>query len=62
MRRLDLRDADGCPCFLAGLEEFRTHLGGRLSITLLTGLGASEEVHEMNEARILAACDHLRSL
>lgn len=58
---LDLRDADGCPRFLAGLDEFRAHLGGRLSITLLTGLGASVEVHELDEVRILAARDHLRS-
>ncbi|WP_316830505.1 3-dehydroquinate synthase [Pedobacter aquatilis] len=37
---------------LQGLEEFREHLGGALTITLLTGLGSGEEVHEM-DAEIL---------
>ncbi len=59
---LDLRGSDGRLRFLAGLEEFRTHLGGHLSITLLTGLGACVEVHELDEACILAACNFLRSL
>lgn len=33
---------------LAGLEEFREHLGGRLAITLLKDIGVSFEVSEMN--------------
>lgn len=33
---------------LDGLSEFREHLGGQLTITLLNGIGQSEEVHEMN--------------
>ena len=33
---------------LEGLNEFREHLGGQLSITLLKGIGQSEEVHEMD--------------
>jgi 3-dehydroquinate synthase len=32
---------------LAGLEEFREHLGGRLAITLLRGIGVGFEVNEM---------------
>ncbi len=32
---------------LAGLEEFREHLGGRLAITLLRDLGVGFEVNEM---------------
>jgi 3-dehydroquinate synthase len=35
-----------------GLAEFQEHLGGELTITLLTALGQGEEVHEMNEATI----------
>ncbi len=35
---------------LAGLEEFREHLGGRLSITLLAGIGRPVEAHEIDPA------------
>jgi 3-dehydroquinate synthase len=35
---------------LAGLQDFREHLGGKLSVTLLRGIGVAEEVHEMDEA------------
>ena len=35
-----------------GLEEFREHLGGKLTITLLEGIGRPIDVHEMDEARI----------
>lgn len=45
---------------LSGLEEFREHLGGKLSITLLKGIGESVEVHEMNPNRIIAALHELR--
>ena len=31
-----------------GLHEFKEHLGGELSISLLTGLGSSYEIHEVN--------------
>jgi 3-dehydroquinate synthase len=31
-----------------GLEEFREHLGGELTITLVTGIGQAVEVHEMD--------------
>jgi 3-dehydroquinate synthase len=33
---------------LRGLEEFREHLGGRLTITLPDGLGRKREVHHMD--------------
>ncbi|AMR33484.1 3-dehydroquinate synthase [Mucilaginibacter sp. PAMC 26640] len=33
---------------LAGLEEFREHLGGQLTIMLLRAIGKGEEVHEMD--------------
>jgi 3-dehydroquinate synthase len=45
---------------LAGLEEFREHLGGELSITLLKSIGTSVEVHEMNSAKVVAAIRELR--
>jgi 3-dehydroquinate synthase len=45
---------------LGGLGEFREHLGGNLSITLLQGIGRSVEVHEMDSVRIIAAIHALR--
>jgi len=33
-----------------GLEEFREHLGGKLTITLLRGIGEGFEIHHMNKA------------
>lgn len=33
----------------AGLEEFRQHLGGRLTLTMLRDLGKPVEVHEVDE-------------
>lgn len=38
-------DGDG---ILNGLNEFREHLGGRLTIMLLNAIGQGVEVHEMN--------------
>jgi len=35
---------------LEGLREFREHLGGELTITLLAGIGVGVEVHEIDEA------------
>jgi 3-dehydroquinate synthase len=37
---------------LAGLEEFREHLGGELTITLLRAIGRGEEVHEIDPVRL----------
>jgi 3-dehydroquinate synthase len=44
---------------LSGLEEFRVHLGGELSITLLQAIGRGVEVHEMNHDRIIEAIHEL---
>lgn len=40
---------------LAGLEEFREHLGGRLAITLLRDIGVGFEVNEMKRELIREA-------
>ncbi len=42
-----------------GLNEFREHLGGQLTITLLEGLGKGVEVHEMDFELISRAVDYL---
>ncbi len=43
---------------LSGLEEFREHLGGELTIMLLRGIGDGYEVHDMDES-VLIECMHL---
>ncbi len=45
---------------LSGLEEFREHLGGELTITLLNEIGRGVEVHEMDSVKIVAAIHELR--
>ena len=45
---------------LRGIEEFREHLGGELTITLLRDIGHGEEVHTMDNDEILHAMAWLR--
>lgn len=40
--------ADDPRCVLRGLDEFREHLGGRLTIMLLRGIGDPVDVHEID--------------
>lgn len=49
----------GQPVILEGLEEFREHLGGELTITLLQGIGEGVEVHAMDQDKILESVDDL---
>jgi 3-dehydroquinate synthase len=58
----ELLNADNAdlPAVLYGLEEFREHLGGELSVTLLRDIGSSVEVHEMSPVAIAAAIGELR--
>ena len=55
-----LDGAKGNLRILDGLEEFREHLGGRLTITLLKDIGRAVEVHEMIPKKIVAAIHELR--
>jgi 3-dehydroquinate synthase len=57
---LESRDADGRWLLLRGLEEFREHLGGELTVTLLREIGVGEEVHRMDADEILRALVWLR--
>lgn len=58
----DLRKSDGEQLLvLRGLEEFREHLGGELTITLVTGIGQAIEVHEMDVAAIPPVFDDLEA-
>jgi len=54
------RDASGRLVILEGIEQFREHLGGRLSITLPKGIGRRVEVHEMELALIEEAIGCLK--
>jgi len=59
----ELLNADNAnlPTLLLGLEEFREHLGGELTITLLNEIGRGIEVHEMDPRIIALAVAELRT-
>jgi len=57
---LESRDSEGHWLLLRGLQEFREHLGGELTITLLRDIGVGEEVHQMDSDEILRALTWLR--
>ncbi len=46
------RRGDGQLEILEGIEQFREHLGGRLTVTLPDGLGQGVEVHTMDDEAI----------
>jgi len=48
-------DRDDSVGVLRGMTEFREHLGGRLTILLLKGIGEGVEVHDMDENLIRQA-------
>jgi 3-dehydroquinate synthase len=55
------RDARGGLVVLRGLEDFRQHLGGELSLTLLRAIGEGIEVHEVDEEALQRSLDWLRA-
>ncbi|HXW06767.1 MAG TPA: 3-dehydroquinate synthase [Vicinamibacterales bacterium] len=58
-RRLD---AVGDPsCVLAGLDEFREHLGGELTIMLLRGIGRPFDAHEIHRDIVRQSVERLRT-
>ena len=61
VHELDMGALDGTPAILTGLEEFREHLGGQLTIMLLEGIGNGIEVHEMDPGLILASMTRLKT-
>lgn len=50
---------DESSALLDGLNEFREHLGGQLTIMLLRSIGQGEEVHEMNPTLVGQAYEWL---
>ncbi len=57
---LEERNQCGQRQVLAGLESFREHLGGKLTVTLPQGIGARIEVHAMDNDGIERAISALR--
>lgn len=56
---LVLPGANGQPALLAGLDEFRQHLGGELTVTLLEELGSGIELHQIDPDLVRQALDWL---
>ena len=57
-RGFELRNENGRRKIFDGLEEFREHLGGELTVLLLRDVGKGEDVHHMDEA-LLEFCMQL---
>jgi 3-dehydroquinate synthase len=57
---LEARRPDGSLALFEGLREFREHLGGELTVTLLEDIGSGIEVHAIDETRMLAAITWLK--
>lgn len=47
---------------LAGLEEFRQHLGGRLTLTMLEGIGRPLDIHQVDYDLLSQAIDQVREI
>ena len=50
------------PELLSGLDEFREHLGGQLTIMLLNAIGKGVEVHEMDDHLLRQAITQLKEI
>jgi 3-dehydroquinate synthetase len=57
---LRLDDRTDARCILNGLDEFREHLGGRLTIMLLRRVGEGFEVHEVDERKLVESITLLK--
>ena len=44
---------------LAGLDEFREHLGGKLTLAMLRGVGDPVDVHEIQPTAVLKSIERL---
>ena len=58
---LESTDASNRLSLLVGLDEFQEHLGGELTITLLSDLGVGIEVHEMDAELVRQSLDWLKA-
>lgn len=53
---------DNFQTLLSGLEEFRQHLGGRLTVTMLQAVGSPINVHQIDHKAMLAASKKLKAI
>ena len=53
----DLENPDADGCVLHGLEEFREHLGGDLTIMMLRGIGQPFDVHEIDRDAMIRSIE-----
>jgi len=53
-------DSENSLIVLRGLEEFREHLGGELTLTLLKGIGEGFEAHTMNVPKVIESIYELQ--
>lgn len=58
---LELQSSNGEPQVLAGLADFREHLGGKLTITLLQTIGRGTEVNEMDDGLVKKSIQWLKT-
>ncbi|RPJ35745.1 MAG: 3-dehydroquinate synthase [Verrucomicrobiaceae bacterium] len=59
---LDWRDEGNRRMVLEGLDEFREHLGGELTVLMLQGIGQGVDVHRIDPAIVGGCIDELRGL
>ena len=57
---LELRDGSGRRRIITGISDFQEHLGGELTVTLLSAIGCGVEVHAMDEELIERAIEWLK--
>jgi 3-dehydroquinate synthase len=54
-------DAEEKPALLAGLREFREHLGGELTVTLLRAIGSGVEVDHIDPETVMRSLAWLKA-
>jgi 3-dehydroquinate synthase len=59
-RHLD--EDDHAACVLRGLDEFREHLGGELTVMLLKGIGEPFDAHEIERGLVVRSVEILKAL
>jgi 3-dehydroquinate synthase len=59
---LDWLDESGRRRVLDGLDEFREHLGGELTVLMLQDIGVGVDVHRIDSVLVGACIDELRTL
>ena len=58
---LEMRDDHGHLRVLEGLEEFREHLGGQLTVLMLKGVGEGFDVHDIDTTVMIRCMEELKA-